>query len=70
MTRQIICEGPCNGDAVRQYDAAQRRGDLAASIEISRRLVHTPPTSLSAASTIGLTFGPARSAGRNGSTDA
>ena len=42
MTRQIICEGPCNGDAVRQYDAAHRRGDLVASIDLSRSLVHTP----------------------------
>ncbi len=42
MTRQLVCEGPCNGDALRQYDAAQQRGDLAASIELSRSLVHTP----------------------------
>ena len=42
MTRQLVCEGPCNGDAVRQYDLAERRGDWAACIEMGRRLVHTP----------------------------
>ena len=42
MTRQLVCEGPCNGDAVRQYDAAHRRGDVTVCIEISRSLVHTP----------------------------
>ena len=42
MTRQLICEGSCNGDAVRQYDVAHRRGDLSASIDLSHSLVHTP----------------------------
>ena len=43
MTRQLICEGRCNGDAVQhQRDVAQRLGDVIACIKMGHRLVHTP----------------------------